>query len=78
MSRRQIQEMKKNMQKVPYIQMKSDMYHEQEKQHAESILDDITQPEVVIPQESMENITQNHYTQWIKKILMKIGFISKQ
>jgi hypothetical protein len=69
--------MKKNMQKVPYIQMKSDMYHEQEKQHADSILDDIMQPEVPLLQESMENDTQNHYTQWIKKILRKLGFISQ-
>jgi len=34
-----IQEMKKNMQKVPKIQKKSQQYHQKEKQAAESILD---------------------------------------
>lgn len=77
MSRKEIQEMKKNMQKVPYIQMKSDMYHEQERQHADSILDEITQSEVIPQQESMEIDTENRYTQWIKKILKKLGFISQ-
>ncbi len=77
MSRKDIQEMKKNMQKVPYIQMKSDLYHEQESQHADSILDEITQPEIIAPQESMEIETENRYTQWIKKILKKLGFISQ-
>lgn len=77
LSRREIQEMKKNMQKVPYIQMKSDMYHEQEKQDADNILDQITQQEIVQPQESMDNPPENHYIQWIKKRLKKLGFISQ-
>lgn len=77
MSRKEIQEMKKNMQKVPYIQMKSDMYHEQEKHDADSILDEIVQPEIITTQESMEIETENHYIQWIKKILRKLGFISQ-
>lgn len=77
LSRREIQEMKKNMQKVPYIQMKADMYHEQESKHVEQILEEITQAEVPLSQESMEKTTENRYIQWIKKILRKLGFISQ-
>jgi hypothetical protein len=77
MSRREIQEMKKNMQKVPYIQMKSDMYHEQESQQVDAILEGITQSEIIAPQESMENVPENRYIQWIKKIFRKLGFISE-
>jgi len=79
LSRREIQEMKKNMQKVPYIQMKSDIYHEQEKQNADSMLDQITQQEVIPTQKSMDNpLEKNYIIQWIKKILRKLGFISQQ
>lgn len=77
MSRREIQEMKKNMQKVPYIQMKSDMYHEQESQQVDAILEGIIQSEIIPPQESMENVPENRYIQWIKKIFRKLGFISQ-
>jgi len=71
--------MKKNMQKVPYIQMKSDIYHEQEKQNADSMLDQITQQEVIPTQKSMDNpLEKNYIIQWIKKILRKLGFISQQ
>lgn len=76
LSRREIQEMKKNMQKVPYIQMKSDMYHEQESQQVDAILEGITQSEIIPPQESMENVPENCYIQWIKKVFKKLGFIS--
>lgn len=65
------------MQKVPYIQMKADMYHEQESKHVEQILEEITQAEVPLSQESMEKTTENRYIQWIKKILRKLGFISQ-
>jgi len=77
LSRREVQEMKKNMQKVPYIQMKSDMYHEQEEQAADNILDQIQQQEIIQTQESMDNAPEKKYIQWIKKILKKLGFISQ-
>lgn len=77
LSRREIQEMKKNMQKVPYIQMKSDMYHEQESKEVDQILEEIVQPEVIVSQKSMENASENPYIQWIKKVLKKRGFISQ-
>lgn len=43
MTSRQIREMKRNMQKVPRIQKKSDEYHRQEEESAEKILDQVAQ-----------------------------------
>ncbi len=37
-SPKEIKEMKKNMKKVPIIQLKSDIYHNKEKQEAEKLL----------------------------------------
>ncbi len=68
-SRREIEKMKKNMKKVPVIQLKKEIYHDHEIYEAEKILQQIDQEEnlkiPIIP------LPQQHLP-WYKKILHSI------
>lgn len=44
-TKQEIEDMKKNMKKVPVISLKSDIYHEREEQEAEHILEKIPHTE---------------------------------
>jgi len=69
-SYKEIQEMKKNMQKVPTIQKKSAKYHQKEQQDAEKILDMVDEV-----QDKWPVVTENkvHVPRW-KKRREKISF----
>ena len=74
-SSRQIREMKKNMQKVPHIQKKSDEYHSKEEVTAEKLLTQVDEREqdsetpLYTEQESETRATK------FKSIIQKIRFI---
>ena len=64
--RREIEKMKKNMKKVPVIQLKKEIYHDQEIHEAEKILKQIDQEE--IQQTPIITPIQEHLP-WYKQIL---------
>ena len=55
LSRREIDSMKKNMKKVPVIQLKAEVYHNKEAVEADAILGKITQPHTAEP--TQEQVT---------------------
>jgi hypothetical protein len=61
--------MKKNMKKVPVIQLKTEIYHNQELHEAENILHKIDETEV--EQTHSTETTQEHLP-WYKKLLHKL------
>ena len=61
--------MKKNMKKVPVIQLKKEIYHNQEIHEAEKILKQIDQEETI--QTPIISVPQQHIP-WYKKILHNI------
>ena len=71
---KEIAKMKKNMKKVPVIQLKSDIYHTQEIHEAENILENISSlpKETTLPTETQ---TQNNWYIW-KIRLLRQRFIS--
>jgi hypothetical protein len=72
-SRAVIQEMKKNMQKVPKIQKKSQQYHQKEKQEAESILDSMEDEQIqLVPIQIVTNTQEPESLR--EKIRTYIGF----
>ena len=75
LSAREIEKMKKNMKRVPEIQLKSDIYHNHEVTEADQILWNIPIPVPTIPDEQPLETTQ---TDWhISRIkLLRQRFIS--
>lgn len=67
-SPREIANMKKNMKKVPIIQLKTEIYHNKEMNEAETILKKIPQEK---PQQIANN-TLNNQLPWYKKIVQQI------
>lgn len=69
LSSRQIATMKKNMKKVPVIQLKSDIYHKTEEQEAENILENIphTHPSTVQISPTTTSISLKNTIQLLRK-----------
>ncbi|MEI6773663.1 MAG: hypothetical protein WCL18_02315 [bacterium] len=65
LSPREIEKMKKNMKKVPVIQLKTEIYHNKEIDEADKILKSIP-PNT--PQQTTSQIEANNYLPWYKKI----------
>ncbi len=70
-SYREIQEMKKNMQKVPTIQKKSEQYHKKEEQDAEKILNMVDEEEEKWPIIPKDNVDPPRWKKRRKKIVFK-------
>ena len=76
LSPREIAKMKKNMKKVPVIQLKSDIYHSHEVNEAENILGSISNhTEAILSKTSHQN-TQQHVWFFKKIQLLRQRFIS--
>lgn len=65
-SRREIENMKKNMKKVPIIQLKTEIYHNKEAEEAETILKNISQEKI---QNTTNPVLSKYQLPWYKKIL---------
>jgi hypothetical protein len=61
--------MKKNMKKVPVIQLKTEIYHEKEISEADKILKKISQED---PQETLIHTKKAIQLPWYKKILQAL------
>jgi hypothetical protein len=74
LSAREIEKMKKNMKRVPEIQLKSDIYHSQEITEAEWILWKIDTPTQIITEQPTETQQTDWHPSRIK--LLRQRFIS--
>lgn len=63
LSRKEIENMKKNMKKVPEIQLKTEIYHNKEIHEANNILDKISSPPTPIILSSSESQKNTWYLQ---------------
>lgn len=59
LSREEIEEMRRNMKKVPVIQLQSDVYHEKEVDAAENILGNINDLPVTTPEQTTQESVQH-------------------
>ena len=64
-SPREIEKMKKNMKKVPVIQLKTEIYHNKEVDEADNILKNMPPN---IPQQTNSQIEAKNYLPWYKKM----------
>jgi hypothetical protein len=73
-SRKEIETMKKNMKKVPTIQLKSDVYHNKEAVEAEEILQNINKQNDSWVEEQKQPIKTKKLP-WYKKIFHRISHL---
>lgn len=71
-SKSHIKNMKKNMRKVPIIQIKSDIYHKKEDVEAENIISSIDKESTTSIVIDVNNRNKTENTSWFEKLIIKL------